>query len=216
MNDVERCISEWVDRNAALQAALDAERGAKEAYQSTVVDLRKELATLQAQLRQVVGERDILRRQVDNQVRTIQRDQSLRDERDEQGQLKAGLCKRLDELELAYIKLERQRSDLEKWLDEVTLALQRPGGARFEDVPGHIKTLVGELATLKALVRKLPVCERPLHVQKDSLYKSSFCVKMVGIGDEMSITGTPELVKGLAALLRYRAALTPAARETKP
>ena len=58
MNDVERCISEWVDRNAALQAALDAERGAKEAYQSTVVDLCKELATLQAQLRQVVGERD--------------------------------------------------------------------------------------------------------------------------------------------------------------
>ena len=45
-------------KEAHLQAALDAERAAKEAYQSTVVDLRKELATLQAQLRQAVGERD--------------------------------------------------------------------------------------------------------------------------------------------------------------
>jgi len=82
----------------------------------------------------------------------------------------------------------------------------------------HQSTVVDlrkELASLQARVRKLPVCERPLHVQKDSLYKSSFCVKMAGIGDEMSITGTPELVKGLAALLRYRAALTPAAGGTR-
>ena len=47
-----------------LQRALDAERTAKKAYQSTVVDLRKQLATLQAQLRQVEGDRQTLRQLV--------------------------------------------------------------------------------------------------------------------------------------------------------
>ena len=41
---------------------------------------------------------------------------------------------------------------LKDWRDTVTLALQRPGGARFEDVPEHIKALVKEHATLRQLV----------------------------------------------------------------
>ena len=45
---------------------------------------------------------------------------------------------------------------LRQWRDNVTLALQRPGGARFEDVPEHIKALVRDHATLRQLVEALP------------------------------------------------------------
>lgn len=49
--------------------------------------------------------------------------------------------------------LQTQLSQLQDWRDQVTLALQRAGGARFEDVPGHVKTVVDDLTQLQALVR---------------------------------------------------------------
>ncbi len=44
---------------------------------------------------------------------------------------------------------------LKDWRDTVTLALQRPGGARFEDVPEHIKGLVRERDALSIWVNAL-------------------------------------------------------------
>ena len=52
-------------------------------------------------------------------------------------------------------ELERVRADnkaLDKWRADVTMALQRPEGAFFVDVPQHIKDLVKERDELRALV----------------------------------------------------------------
>ena len=121
-------------KEAQLQAALDAEREKVKELEQKLQDMTdskvrcwnqwafaeqevkeqsEQLATLQAQLRQVEGERDhakkmeaVQKEVADNQTWHVQK--------------------------------------LKDWRDTVTLALQRPGGARFEDVPGHIKTLVRE------------------------------------------------------------------------
>jgi hypothetical protein len=57
----------------------------------------------------------------------------------------------------AALDAEREKvKGLETWRVAVTLALQRPGGARFEDVPGHVKQLVADLTQLQQLVGALP------------------------------------------------------------
>jgi len=66
-------------------------------------------------------------------------------------------------------ELERVRADnkaLDEWRADVTVSLQRPGGAFFVDVPQHIKDLVAELervrdqyADLRKMVLALPKVE---------------------------------------------------------
>ena len=59
-------------------------------------------------------------------------------------------------------ELERVRADnkaLDKWRADVTVALQRPEGAFFVDVPQHIKDLVKERDDLRTLVLALPKVE---------------------------------------------------------
>ena len=85
---------------------------------------------------------------------------------------------------------------LKDWRDTVTLALQRPGGARFEDVPGHIKALVKEHDTLRQLVEALPV------------------VDVESLADYNHMLMTSPIDEPLKNLIRYRATLdatTPAA-----
>ena len=122
--------SERYDYDPVNLALLD---GAKEQERIG----RKQIADLQAQLRQVEGERDhakkmeaVQKEVADNQTWHVQK--------------------------------------LKGWRDTVTLALQRPGGARFEDVPGHIKALVKEHDTLQQLVSALPVVD----VQEVSVWLS--------------------------------------------
>jgi DNA repair exonuclease SbcCD ATPase subunit len=52
-------------------------------------------------------------------------------------------------------ELERVRADnkaLDEWRADVTVSLQRPGGAFFVDVPQHIKDLVKERDDLRTLI----------------------------------------------------------------
>jgi DNA repair exonuclease SbcCD ATPase subunit len=59
-------------------------------------------------------------------------------------------------------ELERVRADnkaLDEWRADVTVSLQRPGGAFFVDVPQHIKDLVKERDDLRTLIAALPKVE---------------------------------------------------------
>ena len=59
-------------------------------------------------------------------------------------------------------ELERVRADnkaLDEWRADVTVSLQRPGGAFFVDVPQHIKDLVKERDDLRTLILALPKVE---------------------------------------------------------
>jgi len=71
---------------------------------------------------------------------------------EENDSLQAQLAQRTAELEA-----------LRKWRDYVTVALQRPGGAFFEDVPKHIIDLVAELERVRAQVQQLEKDNATLH-----------------------------------------------------
>ena len=87
---------------------------------------------------------------------------------------------------------------LKDWRDTVTLALQRPGGARFEDVPEHIKGLVREHATLRQLVEALPV----LDMRFDSVAVGPLGWTVGGV-----TFGRVTEANAYSALLQYRATL---------
>jgi hypothetical protein len=55
----------------------------------------------------------------------------------------------------------------DEWRADVTVSLQRPGGAFFVDVPQHIKDLVKERDDLRALVLALPKVEGEILEQGD-------------------------------------------------
>ena len=163
--------SERYDYDPVNLALLD---GAKEQERIG----RKQIADLQAQLRQVEGERDhakkmeaVQKEVADNQTWHVQK--------------------------------------LKGWRDTVTLALQRPGGARFEDVPGHIKALVKEHDTLRQLVEALPVAGLPVeHARSDDF------VVLQANGEWMVHTynywakfATEDEARAYIALLEYRASL---------
>ena len=60
-----------------------------------------------------------------------------------------------NEMFKAQAELERVRADnkaLDEWRADVTVSLQRPGGAFFVDVPQHIKDLVKERDDLRTLI----------------------------------------------------------------
>jgi len=65
-------------------------------------------------------------------------------------------------------ELERVRADnkaLDEWRADVTVSLQRPGGAFFVDVPQHIKDLVKERDDLRTLIAALPKVEGEIAVK---------------------------------------------------
>ena len=169
-------------KEAHLQAALDAER-----------DLRKELATLQAQLEAVRRERDeaklyltqeranrdSLAACVDRDVQKIKDLQaSLDTEREKYEKQCAGTKSKRERIQSLQQQIDAERTrreqvemanyakdgqietlqavivQLRDWRDQVALALTREGGARFEDVPGHVKAMAEELAQLKTLVEE--------------------------------------------------------------
>lgn len=78
---------------------------------------------------------------------------------------------------------------------------------RYDNVSTQYGTLQADHARVLGLVRALPVAERKVKVRADGIFRSHLTVKMVGIGDEMTLSGTPELIKQIAALLQYRASL---------
>jgi len=60
---------------------------------------------------------------------------------------------------------EREKvKELREWRGKVTVALLRPGGAFYEDVPKHVKAMAEELATLQAQLRQVEG-ERDAHAQ---------------------------------------------------
>ena len=128
---------------ADAQRALDAERekvkrlstcGTDHStpwWQVKCEDLEAQLATLQAQLREWNDACEMMT----HTAGTFQ-------------ELWRGACDQREAMEAQL----RQAHD---WRDNVTLALQRPGGARFEDVPEHIKGLVRERDALSIWVNAL-------------------------------------------------------------
>lgn len=97
---------------------------------------------------------------------------------DIQGQVEAW-HKRVQEADEAYYAvgelndaLQQRVAQLEAWRDTVTLALQRPGGARFEDVPQHVRELVADHARVLGLVRTyVDANETQLNVAYYNLYQ---------------------------------------------
>lgn len=78
----------------------------------------------------------------------------------------------------------------------------------------HLQESAEQLGKLQAdharvlgLVRALPVAERKVRVKAEGIFRARLAAKMVGVGDEMALSGTPELIKLIADLLKYRASL---------
>jgi len=164
-------------KEAQLQAALDAEREKVKRLSTCGTDhstpwwqvkcegLEAQLATLQAQL----ADRDAMILQMGEQAAVLAKEnmavkaqlREVEGERDHAKKMEA-VQKEVADNQTWHVQ------KLKGWRDTVTLALQRPGGARFEDVPGHIKALVKEHDTLRQLVEALPVVD----VQEVSVWLS--------------------------------------------
>ena len=185
------CLEPLQSKEAQLQAALDAEREKVAKLEKIqAIDLknnneyREQLATLQAQLAEIEqilciesGKttvdkvRDLHQsfKQVWNSYQS-----AVNELFDTQAQLRQVEGERDHAKKMEAVQKEVADNQawhvqkLKGWRDTVTLALQRPGGARFEDVPGHIKALVKEHDTLRQLVSALPVVD----VQEVSVWLS--------------------------------------------
>lgn len=96
-------------------------------------------------------------------------------------------------------------------LDGENDSIKRDTASMIDVATNRLKEELWDLqadhARVLGLVRALPVAERKVKVRADGIFRSHLTVKMVGIGDEMTLSGTPELIKQIAALLQYRASL---------
>ena len=162
-------------------------------WQVKCEDLEAQLATLQAQL----ADRDAMILQMGEQAAVLAKEnmavkaqlRQVEGERDHAKKMEA-VQKEVADNQTWHVQ------KLKDWRDTVTLALQRPGGARFEDVPEHIKALVKEHATLRQLVEALPV------VPKEYLTDD-----FVHLGVPVTATLWAQIGPDLIALLTYRASL---------
>ncbi len=217
-----------------LQRALDAEREKVAKLEKIqAIDLknnneyREQLATLQAQadhtriernrlwgeladLQAQLADRDAMILQMGKQAARLAKDgiaakaqlRQVEGERDHAKKMEA-VQKEVADNQTWHVQ------KLKGWRDTVTLALQRPGGARFEDVPGHIKALVKEHDTLRQLVEALPVAGLPVeHARSDDF------VVLQANGEWMVHTynywakfATEDEARAYIALLEYRASL---------
>ena len=116
------------------------------------LDYEKQIATLQAQL----ADRDAMILQMGEQAAVLAKEnmavkaqlRQVEGERDHAKKMEA-VQKEVADNQTWHVQ------KLKDWRDTVTLALQRPGGARFEDVPEHIKGLVRERDALSIWVNAL-------------------------------------------------------------
>ena len=95
-------------------------------------------------------------------------------------------------------ELERVRADnkaLDEWRADVTVSLQRPGGAFFVDVPQHIKDLVKERDDLRTLILALPKVEGAVVVSNGYVKDSTRCHALFGADEDAAL---------YAALLQHR------------
>jgi len=95
-------------------------------------------------------------------------------------------------------ELERVRADnkaLDEWRADVTVSLQRPGGAFFVDVPQHIKDLVKERDDLRTLLLALPKVEGAVVVSNGYVKDSTRCHALFGADEDAAL---------YAALLQHR------------
>ena len=95
-------------------------------------------------------------------------------------------------------ELERVRADnkaLDEWRADVTVSLQRPGGAFFVDVPQHIKDLVKERDDLRTLLLALPKVEGAVVVSNGYVKDSTRCHALFGADEDAA---------SYAALLKHR------------
>jgi len=103
-----------------------------------------------------------------------------------------------DELKRVQAELERVRADnkaLDEWRADVTVSLQRPGGAFFVDVPQHIKDLVKERDDLRTLLLALPKVEGAVVVSNGYVKDSTRCHALFGADEDAAL---------YAALLQHR------------
>jgi hypothetical protein len=100
--------------------------------------------------------------------------------------------------ERVQAELERVRADnkaLDEWRADVTVSLQRPGGAFFVDVPQHIKDLVKERDDLRTLLLALPKVEGAVVVSNGYVKDSTRCHALFGADEDAAL---------YAALLQHR------------
>ena len=101
-------------------------------------------------------------------------------------------------------ELERVRADnkaLDEWRADVTVSLQRPGGAFFVDVPQHIKDLVKERDDLRTLILALPKVEGEIEVK---LYGDEFVVMIMGLIWLKCYKTDEVLINAIVALWQHR------------
>lgn len=87
-------------------------------------------------------------------------------------------------------ELERVRADnkaLDEWRADVTVSLQRPGGAFFVDVPQHIKDLVKERDDLRTLLLALPKVEGAVVVSNGYVKDSTRCHALFGADEDAAL-----------------------------
>ena len=118
---------------------------------------------------------------------TDERDE-MRKERDE---FEAQLTQRTAELE----RVRADNKALDEWRADVTVSLQRPGGAFFVDVPQHIKDLVKERDDLRTLLLALPKVEGAVVVSNGYVKGSTRCHALFGADEDAAL---------YAALLQHR------------
>ena len=177
MKDVEMGGDIDVVIAADAQRALDGEREKVKSLGDALAEeveyrlnereeLVRQLATLQAQLEALRQERDEARHSRDvfkSQMiaHMNDRDSYAADLATLQAQLRQVEGERDHAKKMEAVQKEVADNQtwhvqkLKDWRDTVTLALQRPGGARFEDVPEHIKGLVRERDALSIWVNAL-------------------------------------------------------------
>ena len=167
------------------------------------LDYEKQIATLQAQL----ADRDAMILQMGEQAAVLAKEnmavkaqlREVEGERDHAEKMEA-VQKEVADNQTWHVQ------KLKGWRDTVTLALQRPGGARFEDVPGHIKALVKEHDTLRQLVEALPVVDGRMDVECGACYYiRSFVAGQYGI--VCGLMTEQSTAMAIKTLLEYRATL---------
>ena len=172
-------------------------------WQVKCEDLEAQLATLQAQL----ADRDAMILQMGEQAAVLAKEnmavkaqlREVEGERDHAEKMEA-VQKEVADNQTWHVQ------KLKGWRDTVTLALQRPGGARFEDVPGHIKALVKEHDTLRQLVEALPVVDGRMDVECGACYYiRSFVAGQYGI--VCGLMTEQSTAMAIKTLLEYRATL---------
>ena len=164
-------VDDYVEPDAqAAIAALQKEIATRDSTDSILATRIREL---ESRLTQRTTERDTARRRVDElEAREVDVVMLREDLEQRTAELEAAntlLYKKNCALGRAetsindlQAELERVRADnkaLDKWRADVTVALQRPEGAFFVDVPQHIKDLVKERDDLRTLILTLPKVE---------------------------------------------------------